>query len=310
MRHPKKPLLSTAVLVASLIPSTSAYALSSATSPVTDVLYDGTLGTDPGSQSWLYCENTTPVSGSCRSDAPTSSNTAQESLYNASGNKGITFDTTATNNISAGFSNYGFSSTGVATLKNSQFPVLDENKGIVLNFTSQLVSESDTSSGTSGTNLRAGFSVIVVTNDLQAIEIGFQNNGTIFAQGENFNSPAQSSTTYNSSQLTNYSLVIAGNSFQLTGQPNGGGTVTSLLTGSLIPYYQSTSLSAVAKIPYSTPDFVFFGDDTTEGQAEVNLTNITLTANSTVPWEMPEGAAIPIASLAILGLMRNWRQKI
>ncbi len=302
MSNLKKLVLPTSVLLLLLGSSTSSYAL-------TNVLYDGTQGA-PADQSWLSCNDISPKASVAGCNNPSSlvriflgvsTNNATETRFS---NSGVTLNSTSDASIYAGYSNYNFTvslPSGVnKTLKNSAFPIIDRNTGALLNFTSQLLSETH---GT--TNLRSGFSVIILTNDLKGIEIGFQNNGTIFAQNATFTSTPLVSTNYDTSQLISYSLAILGNSFTLTGQPSSGGTVSNLLSGSL-QTYDASQLQQYAKLVYTTPNLVFLGDDTSEASANINLTNVTLTTPYTVPWEMPGGTSfVSIGSLLILGFLRK-----
>jgi hypothetical protein len=288
----KKILLLSSTSLFSLLAISPSYAL-------TDILYNGSQGT-PASQSWLTCNDITSTS-TCSNTVSSIYNTgnAQETGF---GSSGITLNTTdsSTNNpndIYAGYSNYKFSPT--PTLKNSSFPSLNQTAGILLNFTSQLSAESHGS-----INSRAGFSVIMITSSGQGIEIDFQNNNNIFAQGSNFTIPVASYSNYDTTQLTTYSLAILGSGFTLSVP----GIVNPLLSGSL-QTYNASGLSPNAQQIYDTPNLIFLGDNTSEASATVNLTNITLTTPYAVPWEVPGGAtAVSFGSLLTLGLLSKTRK--
>lgn len=302
MTYLEKFLLSASLLLLVLGTNRPSYAL-------TSILYDGTGGATPASQSFLSCTDINSTA-SCNNLSPNSRMLLGVSSSNATEtsngvNGGITFDSTSDNAIYAGYSNYNLTSSQP---KNSNFPVLAPSTGIQLNFTIKLNSESENNNDT---NVRSGFSVIVLTNSLtnnlpQGIEIGFEPD-TIFAQTSTFSSPALKANNSSfisglTSQLTTYSLAIVGNSFNLTGQPSSGGSVSNLLSGSLQTYTAST---IAASQVYKIPNLVFLGDDTSEASANVTLTNVTLTT-SYVPWEIPGGAPlVSIGSLLTLGLLRR-----
>jgi hypothetical protein len=139
-----------------------------------------------------------------------------------------------------------------------------------MRFTAQVITE------THANNNRAGFSVIALSSDKQGLELGFwtnriwvQNGGTVptlFTQGEGvpFDTTAG---------LIPYELRVWGNAYSLTISN------TEILSGSLRDYTAFTGTLDV----YETPNFIFFGDDTTSAQATVKLSHISVITNTALP---------------------------
>jgi len=175
-------------------------------------------------------------------------------------------NTTSSNAISAGYSNYS-----LPIQVNSQFPVLDRTLGYTLSFGVQIASQTNIS------NNRAGFSVIALSSDLQGIELGFWET-EIFAQNVGFtHAEGNTSVLGLTSALTNYDLTILNNSYSLS--TNG----SEILTGSLRNY-------SPAGFIYNSPNFVFLGDNTTSASANVNFGNISIA----VPFEFSPALGLGI----------------
>ncbi|MDZ7957546.1 MAG: PEP-CTERM sorting domain-containing protein [Aulosira sp. DedQUE10] len=212
------------------------------------------------------------------------------------------------NAIYGGYSNYNanvtpsgtspFFNVTPTTLRNSSFPSLDRNAGYNLTFTVKI--NSQVNDGTNGL-YRAGFSVIALSSDKQGIEIGFRNSDIFSQANSSFNSIGEQVTGVSSllSNLSTYSLNVAGNSYTLT---SGS---TNLLTGALRDY---TAASGFGTDVYRTSNFLFFGDDTTSARANIDLQSITLTTNTAaVPYEFSPTTGI----LAIVagGAINHWLKK-
>ena len=149
------------------------------------VRYDGTMGTTPGAQGWLYLTN--PLIGAAATQS-------------ASG--GVTvLDTRAVPPDAAGY----FSTT------HPLIGTLDRSSGFMVGIRLRVARESH------GNANRAGFSLITLGSDAKGVEIGFwqgevwaQNDGPqLFTHGEG----AAFDTT---SALTDYAVVIRGNGYSLT----------------------------------------------------------------------------------------------
>jgi len=210
------------------------------------------------------------------------------------GISGTLLNTTNNNALAAGYSNYNASTPPPfpavpTTFINPAFPTLDRVAGYTLSFNVAILSETSTS------NNRAGFSVIVLSNDAQGIEIGFSPSGNaIFAQ--NFDFTRGEFVSANLSTLTpatDYELAILGSNYTLS---TGG---SSILSGNLRSY------NAVAIFnPYQTANFIFLGDDTSQAQANINLGAVSIT---TVPFEF--SPALGLGLIGAWGIARKLKSK-
>ncbi|MCU0545336.1 MAG: Ig-like domain-containing protein [Oscillatoriaceae cyanobacterium Prado104] len=244
---------------------------SSATVLGPTVFYNNLAGNTPSSQGWLDLTNLNAVS-------PTT--TASE-IYSG---KGANLNSTAANSIYAGYSNH----TALGTLVNPSFPVLDRNAGSTslgfnISFSLQIISESRSNQN------EAGFSIVVVTSDRKAIELGFQQlsatTGNIFAKGDGITPnpggqtnglflPAEN-ISYDINRATIYTLTIEGDNYSLFSEVNDGSPMfggASVLSGPLRDYSAFTG----AIDPYETPNFLFLGDNSTSAQANINLSQVYL----------------------------------
>lgn len=208
-------------------------------------------------------------------------NTASEIF---SGN-GANLNSTAANSIYAGYSSH----TTLGTPLNPSFPVLDRNAGAVtvgfeISFNLKIISESRINPN------EAGFSIVVVTSDRKAIELGFQQlsatSGRIFAKGDGITPnpdgqpnglflPAEN-IAYNTNRATNYTLSVQGDSYSLV---NDGNPIFDGSTGFSGPLRDYSAFSGPID-PYETPNFLFLGDKTTSAQANINLTQVFLQMRS------------------------------
>ncbi len=213
----------------------------------TYTLYNGALGGTPDNQSFLYL-NLPPNSAT---------NTASGGV--------TTLDTTIIDmNAYAGYFGDHTSTPDI--------PILDRTTGFTLTFTIQVENESH------GNNDRAGFSLIVLSDDIKGIEMAFWED-EIWVQDDDLNDPgdlfthaegvAYSTTT----SLTTYSLAIFSNTYTLT---VGSSTI---LTGRLRDY---TNFSGPID-PYETPNFIFLGDDTTSAMGRTRLSFVAVTTADTSP---------------------------
>lgn len=194
-----------------------------ASSPA-QIFYDGSLGL-PSGQGWSYLA----LGGT-------------QTLTN----NGVLLDTSAANNIQAGYSR---------TVPG----LLNRTNGFTLLFTSQMISESHVSTN------RAGFSVILLADDKRGIELAFWTNN-IFAQSDSPLFTHAEETNYVTTALVDYALTLHATNYVLSA--NG----TPILSGPVRDY-----TAFVGPInPYSTPDFLFFGDDTTSAGAAVILKKVVL----------------------------------
>lgn len=227
------------------------------------VLYNGAAGTSPQSQGWL--EYTSLLS------------TATEST---AGGK-TTLDTTAgsSNSEEAGFSNY----TPGGTLVNSSFPALNPaGSGFGLTFSVKLDSESHASTN------RAGFDVILLGSDHNGIELGFWTN-EIFAQASSpLFTHAENTTGFDpTAQSWLYALTVQGGNYELTA--NG----IEILSGVTRNY-----TAFPPGVPYTLPNYVFLGDDTTSGQGAEEISSVAV---------VPEPGTLTILAVGAVTMIRRKR---
>jgi hypothetical protein len=169
---------------------------------------------------------------------------------------------------------------------------LDRTLGYNINFTAQILSESrelSANKNNDGLDDRAGFSVIAIGNDLKGLEIGFfsdriwvQQDGAsptapnLFTQAE--------SVSFDTTKQATYTLTVSGNKYTLQAKEIGGTNATATLYGVLRDYSTSgvtVTLNGQTVPVYNTPNFIFFGDDTTSARASFNLSNISVSNGAT-----------------------------
>ncbi|MBW4466169.1 MAG: DUF4347 domain-containing protein [Pegethrix bostrychoides GSE-TBD4-15B] len=234
----------------------------------TTLLYDASLNSTPDAQGWLGVTSGATVSAS---------------------NGSTNLNTLVNSGLYAGYSTV------------SSQP-LDAVQGFVVNFSAEVLAEAiETAANKNGDGKpdRAGFSIIVVSSDnTKAIELGFNQVGgqlSIFAQEDGTsqadpsqapNSPTGSSLTLftqaesalftPTAGLNSYDLAVSGSTYTL--YANG----TAILSGKLRDY---TAFAPTAPIPdpYETPNLIFFGDNTTSAQANINLGSVKVTTHSSLP---------------------------
>ncbi len=225
-----------------------ALALCSSVHAVT--LYDGPLGTPPESQGWLAFGET----------GGTSSRTT---LGGAT-----TLDTTSIATLQAGYSNY----SGL-TLVNPLFPSLDRGTGFVVSLDMQVLSESHSNAN------RSGISLLVLSSDLQGIEVAFWQDEVWVQSGPDF-VHAEGATLDTTSMVHQYAFTILGNHYSLAA--NG----SELFSGSLRDY---SSFGP----PYNLPNYVFLGDNTTSAAGSFEFSRLVV---------VPEPAVnlFPLACLLLL----------
>jgi len=225
------------------------------------ILYDASSGTIPDAQMMSFF------------DFPPGD------IIQAYENSSTTLDTTKSGNDTyAGWTSNAASTPG--------FPSLSRVTGFQLNFTIQVESESHIS------NHRAGFSIIVLSEDARGIELAFWENeiwtqnddatGGLFTHGESASFPTTSGTI-------NYQLIIIGDTYTLTA--NG----TPILNGPLRDYSKFEGFPD----PYQSPNFLFLGDDTTSAQARIRLNYLSVTGTERAAPTMdatPSNTPTPIPS--------------
>src|SRR5262245_26857433 len=196
-------------------------------SPATTTLYDGALNSTPDQQGFLYLTDPFPPQS------------ASQSFVN-----GATTLTSLTNSDKAGY----FARAALT-------PQLNRSSGYSVAFKVQLLDEAHAN------NNRAGFSVIVLSQDLKGIELGFWKDQIWAQSGPQF-THAEGAAYDTTAALTTYNLTIVGDSYTLS-------SGASILSGPLRDY-------SSFGWPYTTPNFVFLGDDTTSAGGQIRLALVTI----------------------------------
>ncbi len=221
--------------------------------------YSANLGTAPSSQTWLgYTAVTIPPAG-----APTPAIGTEATSAN-----GALVTTTANQKIYAGYSNYNTS----GTLINAASPTFNATTGYSVSFDLQVLADSNTNVN------RAGFSILLVSQDTKAIELAFQRlsptTGNIFAQNSSF--VASESIAFNTNQKIDYRVEVLSTTYKLFAND------TQILTGSLRDYTAFTPPANFPFNPYNKPNLIFLGDDTTSAQGTFNLSQVVVQTDNRV----------------------------
>ncbi len=219
--------------------------------PIT--LYDAAAGSLPSAQGWAFID----PSGQ-------SSQSVAGGVYS--------FDSTAANSISAGASRLDQS--------------LDTQAGFTLTLEDfQVISQ------TSGSTNRAGFSLLFIgSNPSEGLELAFwedrvwiydYSTATDFTQGIGYSADL-------TSDPADYALTVANGGFTLTID-----NAVQALTGSLVDYSPAASPGSpnwsLPRLVYGTPNFLFFGDNTSQSQSAVQFSALTF-----------ESLPIPVVGAAAL----------
>ncbi len=215
------------------------------------------------------------------------------------------------------------------TKVNANFPTLDRQAGYSVNFNTALTAEAhpgDTSVNNTGPNTtdrnadgkgdRAGFSIIVLSEDKWGIELGFWND-RVFAQEDASTQldktkyPGVTSTAddhltlftsaefalLNTTSPRNYEVVVKDNLYTLladgvailSGRLRNYSTVTVSLppnptiTALLNSGFTETQILSLAGVtrselnPYDKGSFVFLGDNTSDASATLKISQISIT---------------------------------
>jgi hypothetical protein len=216
-------------------------------------LYSGPLGTAPEEQGWLVYGG---VGGT---------------VVRTTAGGSTTFDTTSTNTIQAGYSNY----FGPAPL-NPNFPALSRADGFIVSLDMRVLSEAHAN------NNRAGISLIALASDLQGIELAFWENEIWVQSGPDF-VHAEGVAFDTTAALTNYDLEIHGSTYAL----HAGGT--PILSGKLRNY-------SAFGAPYNLPNFMFLGDDTSSARGSFEFARLAV---------VPEPAALLVIGFGVLLCLRR-----
>jgi hypothetical protein len=170
---------------------------------------------------------------------------------------GVTLDTTAINTVQAGYSR-------------ADTP-LNRAAGFTLDFGLRVLSENHVSVD------RSGVSLICLASDGKGVELAFWTD-EVWAQTDSplFSHSGTERALYDTTVATAYRLAVTGDSYQLLA--NG----TPLFSGAVKDY----SAFAGFPDPYETPNFLFFGDDTTSARGACTLSSVVVNA--------PETSSLPL----------------
>jgi Ca2+-binding RTX toxin-like protein len=226
-------------------------------------------------------------------------NTLGIPTYPILANGSATLDTNGTSSTGvankgyAGYANYvfqgvlggSFNSPGLVGnfVPYGTVPTLDRNKGFSVRFNAAILAEASNAN-------RAGFSVMAIASDGSGIELGFKDKGNddyIFAQNTAFGEGEKATFSINSA--TDYILNLKGNTYALFA--NG----KEILTGALRQYQFNPAQSnpPLPANPYTTPNFLFFGDNTDQGYARFTMGAISIDEPFSVPAPTPTPTPAP-----------------
>ena len=190
---------------------------------------------------------------------------------------------------------------GAGAPVNNLFPTLDRNAGFSLTLGFQVFSESH-----SGPD-RGGFSITLIGSDLMGIAVGFQNDRIFAHNGDATLSAGENISTlgggagagYVARAFTNnlWNLAVSGNTYALT---QAGDTV---LSGALRNY---VAYSGAGQSAYRTPDFLFFGDNTSSAVASFLVDSAAISA---APVPEPSSYGMLLAGFALVGVIARRRAR-
>jgi len=235
-----------------------------------EILYQGSSGTSPGSQGWVYVALPVPAG-------------ATEEV----GGGMTTLDTTPKTGDAAGYFTRLLPPFG--NYLHPLQPVLDRDTGYRVRFDARVIQENHAS------NDRAGLSLLVLGDDLWGIELGFWEDHIWAQSGANF-TQAESAAFDTTDRLAQYQLSILGDEYSLSadGSP--------VLDGLLRDYSSAAGGSDPLRAVYGWDNLIFLGDDTGSAAAEFELSYVEVIAGTAVP--EPSTALLLISG----GLLLIWRR--
>jgi hypothetical protein len=189
---------------------------------------------------------------------------------------GVRLDTSNNFNHSAGYFNHRSLLGFFTRPKNRLFPALDPTDGFSLGFELQIHDEDHLSQN------RAGFSVILLGQDLFGIELGFWE-GSIWAQSGPSFTRAETVSFDTRLDLITYQLTILNTEYLLLADG------TEILRGSTRDYSSASTFPD----PYDEPNMLFLGDDTTSASADFTLGAITLATHGDAGLSAPSWTLSP-----------------
>ena len=239
--------------------------LSSASIAEEVLLFDATLGTTPGAQAWL--------------EGPSGP-------YASHNGQGVALDTTASNSV-----RYGFSTEDLflGLVGHPNMPTLNRHEEFSIEFDLQIIVESHelADRNSDGLSDRAGFSLIVISQDLLGIELGFFTD-RVWAQ--EFGFFQAESGLWNTQQWTHYRLSGNSSGYMLEAKNASQPGYVTVLSGGWRNYNPS-GISDPFLDPYNNPSILFVGDNTTSAAASVVLGDLLV---RTGPLPIPAVTSVPV----------------
>jgi hypothetical protein len=151
------------------------------------------------------------------------------------------------------------------TVTQSAMPTLSRATGFQLSLDLRVIAENH-----NGDNDRAGFNIILLSEDLYGVEMAFWQDEIWVQEGNNNLFKHAEGVAYNTTTaLTNYKLTVISNTYLLAA--NG----VPLLSGSLRQYTDWTPPFGLPD-PYEQSNQLFLGDDTSSAGTEVWLGDVSI----------------------------------
>lgn len=153
------------------------------------------------------------------------------------------------------------------TVNQPAMPALNRATGFQLRFNMRLISENH-----AGNDNRAGFNIILLSQDLYGVEMAFWENEIWIQEGNGANlfTRAEGILHNTTTALKTYELSIISNTYLLATNN------TPLLSGSLRQYTDWVPPVMVLPDPYEQANQLFLGDDTSSAGATVWLGDVTI----------------------------------
>lgn len=202
-------------------------------------------------------------------------NTDGSSTPTTASNK-TSFNTSAAQSERGGFSNYN-----LIFPVNNVFPALNRTIGYTVSLDMKVLAESHAS------NDRSGVGLIVLSSDLLGVELEFWANEIWVQSGSDFLHAEGAALNTTAANIT-YDLAVHGSTYDVF----VNGNITPLLSGNLRNY-------SAFGLPYTLPNFVFLGDDTTSASGGFEFSRLSVA--------VPEPASV--AAICIVALLARRRRR-
>ncbi len=222
------------------------------------VLYDAELGTDPDQQNWLYLSNRLTESNVRRH--------TEDDIH--------ILDTMADLTETAGY----FGNV-------QQSLNFDRNKGFSFHIELQIIQEYHTSDN------RAGFSVILLSEDARGIELAFWED-YIWVYDEHF-LKTERFTINTTDRLRRFSVEISGDNYSIFIDDNFA------LNGPVRDYSDFPMPDNYPNI-YGTPNFFFFGNNTSRAASKTAISRVSVQTPSDDSARLFQNAPNPFQNITTI----------